>query len=349
MVVLFYSIFSRTTKKKSLHTPSKPAIIVEFAGGIGNQLFQYMFAKYLERYTDRPLLFDTTAIHRDIKRNLLLQNFAIDTTAFIKSRHRLFSILGSRINTSLSRYEKIINLVLPYKKPVDATSFLLVDDDILSKQFFSHKKTPQEYATKIINNIKTNSQLPVYVRGYWQYSFFAQKTLATITKNLQCTKKLNPSVLALVKKLLETRTNHTSCSIHIRRGDYLKHTIQTMLPKISLEYYYRAIDTILEKFPHTHFYIFSDDSLWCKNNLHILGKNTIVSDNISKNTIEDLVLMNCCEHHILANSSFSWWGAMLKNIVPQISCTHSLTIAPSNWFTHIQQNDFIHMTTWIRL
>ncbi len=108
-----------------------------------------------------------------------------------------------------------------------------------------------------------------------------------------------------------------TCSIHVRRGDYLKHP--THHPTCSLEYYKKAMNTMPVG---TRFLIFSDDINWCKENF--TGHYATFIEN-EKDYI-DLYLMSMCRHNITANSSFSWWGAWLnKN-------RRKIVITPSNWF-----------------
>ena len=123
-------------------------------------------------------------------------------------------------------------------------------------------------------------------------------------------------------------------SIHVRRGDYLSspdyHTVQ------SIDYYNEAIS----KFDSdSNFYIFSDDTEWCKQN--ILVKNSIVVE--SNNPYIDMYLMSLCDGHIIANSSFSWWGAWLAE--------SKKTIAPANWFGKYINKDTsdIYCENWIKI
>jgi hypothetical protein len=132
--------------------------------------------------------------------------------------------------------------------------------------------------------------------------------------------------------------NQDTCSIHVRRGDYLKfpnhHPIQ------SISYYENAIKIIGEE---KHFIIFSDDIKWCEENFNFLKNKTFVSGNMD---YEDLYLMSMCKHNIIANSTFSWWGAWLnKNKNKQV-------IIPSKWFgifnLHSNTND-LYCDKWIKL
>lgn len=105
-------------------------------------------------------------------------------------------------------------------------------------------------------------------------------------------------------------------SIHVRRGDYL--TFPEHHPPCTVEYYREA----MSRFPNEHFIVFSDDMPWCKENLR--GPRIEYSEGFYP--FADLHRMSLCDHHIIANSSFSWWGAWLgKNPGKRV-------IAPKRWF-----------------
>lgn len=139
------------------------------------------------------------------------------------------------------------------------------------------------------------------------------------------------------------RKEKNSVSIHVRRGDYLN------IPKSSYyqfagvatdEYYQQAIQYINEHIVNPVFYVFSNDIEWCKQNIHC--KNVIfVTCNTGLNSWRDMQLMAECRHHIIANSSFSWWGAWLSkydNI--------GITIRPK-WFIRNVITKDVYPERWI--
>ena len=105
-------------------------------------------------------------------------------------------------------------------------------------------------------------------------------------------------------------------SLHVRRGDYLN--LQEHHPPCTMSYYNKAMDL----FPGGQFLVFSDDIDWCKRNFK--GKN--VEFSMGESAEDDLQLMSKCDHHIMANSSFSWWGAWLGNNKDK------RVVAPKQWF-----------------
>jgi hypothetical protein len=143
------------------------------------------------------------------------------------------------------------------------------------------------------------------------------------------------------KEIIETfgisgPTKYGLVSIHIRRGDYLK--LQTKHPVLPLAYYKEAIS----QFPNHKFLVFSDDVQWCKKIFH--GRQFQFSE--KRTPKEDMALMAMCEHNIIANSSFSWWGAWLNQNPDK------KVVVPETWFgpgnAHLNTKDLIP-ETWQKL
>lgn len=154
--------------------------------------------------------------------------------------------------------------------------------------------------------------LPTYIHGYFQSEKYFNHNREKILELFLCNKVINE-----LKKKYSDKLNN-SCSIHIRRGDYLNlsdhHPVQEII------YYTEAI-SIMGK--DKTFFIFSDDINWCKKNFNFLD-NVVYCEN--NEDFEDLYLMSLCENNIIANSSFSWWGSWLnKNINKKV-------ISPKKWF-----------------
>ena len=141
----------------------------------------------------------------------------------------------------------------------------------------------------------------------------------------------------LLKKYGEI-INQDTCSIHVRRGDYLG--LPNHHPSQPIEYYSQAVKLIGED---KHYVIFSDDIKWCEENFNFIKNKTFVSGNMD---YEDLYLMSMCKNNIIANSTFSWWGAWLnKNENKQV-------IAPIKWFGTMYSSfktDDLYCNNWIKL
>jgi hypothetical protein len=143
----------------------------------------------------------------------------------------------------------------------------------------------------------------------------------------------------LRNKILSTN----SVSIHIRCGDYLSPKYISIYGGIcTIEYYKRAISYILQTVDNPVFFIFSDDIEWTKDNITI-NNAIFVSNNKGINSFLDMYLMSICKHNIIANSSFSWWGAYLnKN-------KNKKVIMPNRWFNSKLPDPNVFDSKWIKL
>lgn len=145
------------------------------------------------------------------------------------------------------------------------------------------------------------------------------------------------------KTVLKQIRNSNSCFIHIRRGDYLSPQYKSLFSNCcTIEYYSEAIRRIYLKCPETRFFCFSDDITWAQTNIK-LKKNTIfVTWNTGVNSPIDMYLMSQCKNGIIANSTFSYWGALLgtkKNYI----------IYPRKWWNSKQGNPNIFFENWLPL
>ena len=177
--------------------------------------------------------------------------------------------------------------------------------------------------------------------GFWQSDKYFLKYESEIRKDFSF-----PSFTDRVNiNLLSEIINSNSVSIHIRRGDYIQmNSAIESHPLCSIKYYQSAISKIKEIIEKPKFYFFSDDIEWVKNQFFSVENAIFVNHNKGKDSYKDMQLMANCKHNIIANSSFSWWGAWL-NPNPK-----KIVIAPKNWFkdTSIDTSDLIP-STWIRL
>ena len=169
-----------------------------------------------------------------------------------------------------------------------------------------------------------------YLDGYWQSERFFKESEELIREDFQPSKEILDKISNT--PLIDTNT----ISLHVRRTDYLNsndyHPVQT------IEYYEKAIEMIGD---YDHIFVFSDDIQWCKDNLKF--DNMIFIEGFTD--IEDLYLMSMCKHNVIANSSFSWWGAWLNNN------PNKKVVAPKRWFgekANLNQMDLIPKE-WIKI
>ncbi|MDD2505652.1 MAG: alpha-1,2-fucosyltransferase, partial [Bacilli bacterium] len=135
-----------------------------------------------------------------------------------------------------------------------------------------------------------------------------------------------------------------SDSLHVRRGDYvLNSTTNKVHGTCGINYYNKAIDIVTKENPEAVFFVFSDDCDWARNNLKINHEKYFIDFNGKENCHEDIRLMSLCKHNIIANSSFSWWGAWLNNN------KNKIVVAPKKWFNvKINTKDLVP-ENWIKI
>lgn len=291
-------------------------IIVKIIGGLGNQLFQYSMGRAIEKKLGKDVYFDISEFENYELRNLELYHFNTEIKLAPKER--------------VQELKNLKNKLL----------FKIFSKLRIQKLFIKYLSYYQEYIEDYSRDIfDLNKQ--VYLDGYWQSEkYFLDIKDVIINELVVKTPASNEN-----QKLLKNILIQNSVSVHIRRGDYINNNkVNQLYGTCSLEYYQKACDYISSKIENPVFYIFSDDIEWAKSNLGNQYNKIFVDINSADKAYEDLRLMSSCKHNIIANSSFSWWGAWLN------SNLNKVVIAPDIWFvnTRINSKDIIP-NSWIRI
>ncbi len=285
-------------------------IIVELKGGIGNQLFQYATAKHLAIKNNSQLKVDTSRLNHASK---------------LGDVHRGFALEALNLQAELARAEEIKQLKQPYG--IFSLSQRLFKTKIL-RQFFI------DFVPSILS-AKGN----LFLDGYYQSPLYFNEIRSTLLAEF--TWKNDPTPVTL--RYIDQITNSNSVSIHVRREDYAKDPrVLAEFGLCSLQYYTKAIDHINKHLDNPTYFIFSDDIEWVKENLP-LNDNWVIVDDKAVTDIDELLLMSKCKHNIVANSSFSWWGAWLNQNPDK------LVIAPTPWFNKHKYDKNLIPGTWIQL
>jgi hypothetical protein len=179
-------------------------------------------------------------------------------------------------------------------------------------QSISNNQIIQEFGFHFEESLFNNCLDNVDLYGYFQ----SEKYFKNIEKDIKKDFSFNSEIVTACKEFIKETINGEVISLHIRRGDYLN--LKSFHPTPSIEYYERALD----KLPNVPVIIFSDDIEWASNQHLFDGDRFYISE--SNTTDFDMCLMTICDYHIIANSSFSWWGAWLSQ--------SKKVIAPKNWF-----------------
>lgn len=155
--------------------------------------------------------------------------------------------------------------------------------------------------------------------GYWQCEHYFEDIRALILAEFTPAELPDQINLDVGRKIAQSM----SISLHVRRGDYVNNKFHSFL---GLDYYRVAVAEMASKTECPHMFVFTDDPEWCRQNLNISFPYTLVTHNPGPQAYWDIILMSRCKHNIIANSSFSWWGAWLNQNPRKI------VIAPKRWF-----------------
>lgn len=289
-------------------------VVVKLMGGLGNQMFQYAAGRSLAARFQVPLKLDLNwffSEHGGTKREYALEPFKLFEEC---------NIVQENCCVEKSLWEKFRSLWRKeaYKKY-----------RVVREKSFCYDPSLQEM------------QPPVYLQGYWQSEKYFEEISRVIRSEFSC-RELSSEGTCYLNEIQGSRI---PVSLHVRRGDYVTNAAtQKFHGQCSLEYYLAASNYILKEYPCADFYVFSDDLQWVRKNLSIEAPVSYVEVNGGAAPHEELMLMRACSHHIIANSSFSWWGAWLNEK------ENKRVIAPKRWFadSHNDTSDLVP-SNWIRL
>ncbi len=289
-------------------------IVSELSGGLGNQMFQIAAAFALSRDLNADLKVDLRMM-RSSPRVYALGCFQ---TEFIEAKLEGYLLRNIRSYRSKIRHVLTTN---PFCKRINLfeEKGAFVFDDRIRKQ-----------------------KGDIYLRGYYQTEKYFSHHAGEIRKLFTFRHESNGSNATFLKLIQEGQ----SVFVHIRRGDYVSNPIFNQHHgTCDLNYYQSAFELISERVRGATFFVFSDDLAWAKENVSPPGHTVFVSGNDGDAAaFEDLRLMSHCKHGIIANSSFSWWGAwLMTNPVKTV-------IAPKVWLRDqsVPVKDLIP-TNWIAI
>lgn len=293
-------------------------IIVHLMGGLGNQLFQYATGRRLAEKHHSELKFDTESYRNDKQRALSLLPFCIKGSEAAKEEIKALKTKDAYLNL-LPGIRKV--LPVKFKK-------------ILRSPAFGFNK-------QVIKGGREH-----YLFGYWAHEKYFKDIRSILLQDLTLKAEYQTQEFIAAQKRLQ---QENSISIHIRRGDYANSsTIKSYFGLMPLSYYEKAIEKIQEKSESPVFTVFTDDVNWVRENLKTKIHLNFIQDAGCFTDYQELVLMSCCKHNIIANSTFSWWGAWLNQNKWKI------VIAPKRWYNdpyaqaNYERNGFIP-SNWIKL
>jgi len=274
-------------------------IVTQIYGGLGNQMFQYAVGRVLSLVRHVALVLDISEFDAKAQH----QGFELDRVFGLNTRHisrqQLLRLFGWRVNS------------LPQRLAARWPHFPLADKRIIIEPHL-------DYWSGIDDAPSTS-----YLRGFWQSEQYFQACEDLIRSDFQFKAPLMGQALDWAGQMQLGQ----SVSLHIRRGDYIENSATRAYHGVcSLDYYMQAVAAIASQVSQPKFFVFSDDLDWARDNLRIDYPVHFVNGNEGVSSYRDMQLMSLCRHHIIANSSFSWWGAWLN------ARTDKMVFAPARWF-----------------
>ena len=265
-------------------------------GQLGNQMFKYAALRGIAKNNNYDFLVPPSKYF--LEKNKYLNKFYRKLTGYGYQNHLLFEYFQMttvpKSNIKFSKFKE-------------------------SQKPFNHM-----FDEELFNNCQDNTQL----NGFYQSPKYFKNIEEIIRKDFKFKKKISSKGNKIFKDFEPT------CSIHIRRGDYLTNPNHFAL---NLNYFYEAIELVDR---NSKFAVFTDDLNWFKS-IELFKKKEFIlfSELTNKSTILDLYLMSLCKSHIISNSTFSWWGAWLSK--------PNKVLYPINWFKDGRSSADIPCKDWI--
>lgn len=305
--------------------------------GLGNQLFEYAYARYLQEtfYKNEKLIINPYYINHKDFRVLSLQHFKLgEKTSIIQnSTKQAANMRAFKIRVLWANFNELIPWKIFKKKPLGKNKFL----ERAQKGLYYTYTSQTNYGIYKSNNKNK------FIFGCYQGEDNFKPIENIIREEFQIITKASKENQAILEDI---KRNNSVC-LHIRRGDYLSSKWKN-LQICDFNYYQKAINKICQIIPSPTFYIFSnnhEDIEWIKSNYNFTTEINATFKYIDQNNpdYEELRLMQSCKHFIISNSTFSWWAAYLANYKEKI------VIAPDKWNLNYTGSEMIYLKEWMKI
>jgi Glycosyl transferase family 11 len=294
-------------------------VVARLIGGLGNQMFQYAAGRALALRCGASLKLDLSGFAAYPKRHYELDDFPICAAPASDADRAEF---GFRASGAWAAWGRRVRRLLgvdigPTGAPVYSERHFHFDPRV-------RDLTP-----------------PVFLDGYWQSEKYFADCAELLRREFTPHEPLDAANADIATRIAAVE----AVSLHVRRGDYVSELDVSRYHGICRPDYYRsAVDYIAQRVQDIHLFVFSDDRDWVRDNLRFDLPTTLVAANSPDRGFRDMQLMARCRHHIVANSSFSWWGAWLNPSPTKV------VVAPSRWFgaDNIDTRDLLP-ESWVKL
>ena len=295
-------------------------IVVKLMGGLGNQMFQYAAARRAAWRRATVLKLNLSFLEKDQPGNT----------------PRRFALGELNISaTRASRWE-VARISCQGRNVLESAGLRVLQRVGLAGRGQLFKEKQFGFDPTLLA-APDNS----YLEGYWQSERYFQDIAPLIAEEFTVRRPLCGKDLELAQLMQATQ----AVSLHVRRGDYVSAAaVNAFHGACPINYYLAAVQVMASRLGSPHFFLFSDDPEWLRAHLKLQYPTTVVEHNGAQEGHQDLRLMSLCKHHIIANSSLSWWGAWLSGHAQKT------VIAPRKWFNDpsVDTSDLIP-GGWLRL
>jgi hypothetical protein len=305
---------------------SGASVVAYLFGGLGNQMFQYAAGRALALKTGSRLILDATASTLPKARGYALDGYALAAeTRFdgyrYPPRQPAVRFPARQRPHWIERAARVVRATIPVSLAAGENSF-----SVFAEDGFDFDPRFWQCGTR------------TYLVGYWQSERYFAEIGHLVRQELTYQRAPDAGNAQWLARL---RASNAVC-VHVRRGDYLLPAHFTHHGLCSAGYYQRALGLIRARVANPQFFVFSDDWRWCRE--HLADTDVVIVDANKPDAAQDeLRLMAACRHHVIANSSLSWWAAWLAGSSGQI------VVAPSPWFTHRPQTPDLFPAGWVTI
>lgn len=285
-------------------------LVINLIGGLGNQMFQYAFGQSLAQERKIKVFFDTKELlDRTPKEDFTYRDFELH-------------VFEAKVEIASDK------LLRPFTFKVESLLERIYYKLLRKLKNISYYKQNNPF---VYEPVVWNTPPNTYFDGYWQSEQYFHKHEQLIRR---CFTFKSP-LIGKNQQLAKQMQDENSIAIHVRRGDYVNNQhINGVHGTCSPAYYQAAVNLIANQITGPKLYLFSDEPDWVAQNMLFDYPVTYISHNKGANSFEDMRLMSLCKHNIIANSSFSWWGAWL-NANPT-----KIVVAPRQWMQSLDVSNY---------
>ena len=289
-------------------------IVVQLSGGLGNQMFQYAMGRALAARHETQLVLDSSWI-------------ALNRGGSVTTDVRRYELGCFELDAPLTQVEDVARLrrtIVPSRRPV------------------LHELVEPEFGQPCPELAQAGDN--TYLRGYWQNVDYFGEAETLLRRDFTFRPAIAEQEEEVARQIRESA--QPAVSVHVRRSDYVTDPGVRERGTLEPEYYSRALDALGSGVGSMRQFVFTDDPEWCTEHLRLSDQDVVVGATRAQGDkwASIMHLMALCDHHVLANSSFSWWGAWLSPSPAKI------VVAPRPWLQDARWDEGGRIPAdWVRL